>query len=151
MWPPNNKTAPIIDLTCSSNHHIHICPMFNQLLPHLNIRSGQLKMSILYIDCGVQFKTLTIRETATSDSMWHLVAFYVNYSQEILGGHYCLYIFSTWETSMYILTMKEEQLWYPKMVAWHFANPILKTVCTAILMYYHSILSWQFDPAATLP
>ena len=83
--------------------------------------------------------------------MWHLVAFSVNYSQEILGSHYCLYILSTWETSMYILTMKEEQLWYPKMVALHFGNSILKTVYTAIMTHYHSTLSWQFVPAATLP
>ena len=54
---------------------------------------------------------------------------------------------------MYILTMKEEQLWYPKMVAWHFVNSILNTVntYTATMMHYHSILSWQFAPAATLP
>ena len=44
---------------------------------------------------------------------------------------------------MYILTMKEEQLWYLKMVAWHFVNSILNTVntYTAIMMHYHSILS----------
>jgi hypothetical protein len=151
MSLPNNKWAPFIDWTCSSHHQIHTCPTVNQLFPHLNTGSGKLKISILYSDCGVQFKSLTFREITTSDNMWHLVAYSVDYSQEILGGHYCLYILSTWETSMYILTMKEEQPWYPNMVAWHNGNSILKTVYNAIMMYYHSILSWQFAPAATLP
>jgi hypothetical protein len=100
-------------MTCSSNHQIHICSTVNQMFPHLNIRSDKLKISILYSDCSVQFKSLTFREIATSDSIQHLVAFSVNCSQEIPGGHYCLYILSTWETTMYFLTMKEGQLWYP--------------------------------------
>ena len=149
MCLPNNNWAPFIDLTCSSHHHIHICPTLNQLF-HTLI-SDSWKFPSYTVIMVFSSKIKRVRKIAISDSMWHLVELSVNYSQEILGSHYCLYILSTWETSMYILTMKEEQLWYPKMPAWHFGNSILNTVYTALKMHYHSILSWQFAPAAALP
>ena len=137
----------LVLLTTTSILVPHSTSCFHTLILEVNSWKFQSYMvTVVYSS-----KLKCVRKIATSDSMWHLVAFPVNYGQEILESHYCLYILSTWETSMYILTIEEEQLWYPKMAAWHFGNSILKTVYNARMMHYHSILSWQFAPAATLP